>query len=934
MRKLFVAILMALGLLALTNSAWTFSTTSANPQDPNALQFIWVGNSQGQFTDPEFTYMAENDEYVIMAAPHARWDITKHHEAAIELKTRNPQIEVFPYFNIKCWNRNFQFGQDVMNAHEVWYLHDSSGSRIPRRRDGSGGYYVDPRNADYRAFALGIIQDWMGKAIPGGSTPIYAGIALDAASFYSANDNSDVFLYYNKSELDAGLSRLIMEIQQTLQSLGQNQKVLDNGVLFSLPLFSYVDIAMNENFCFNAFTTLALQNKAPILKSIDQMQNANYAGKVFLQKANISKGPGQDVTDQERRQLQRFCYGSFLLGHRPGYTFFKYGENGAEAGERLYTVPGEIENLQGINLNPPEPGIPLGNPLDKYRTDGLVLKRSFEKALVYVNMEDTAQTVTLTDTLVLMNGDQPAEPYNPGDAFAIPTKDAAFFTIPSGAPTISHTTDQTTTEDKPITVAFTIGDDVTSAENLILSVAASNQALVPNSNLVLGGSGAGRTLTITPAPNQSGITSIVISVTDEDKITSSDTFTVAVTPVNDPPVVSPIPDQTTNEDTPITVNFTVGDSETPPGDLRVTAVWTNYTLIPMHNITLGGSDANRTATIYPRLDQHGTLTITINVSDRTVTTSRSFLLTVAPVNDPPAISSILDRTTNEDTPISVPFTVRDIDSPLGGLVLSATSSNTALVPNTAANMSFITGTGGYRRIKIVPAPNQDGTTEITVSVSDGGASATTTFQLTVNPVNDTPTISGILHQYLKEDTSLTVAFTVGDVETPVGSLNVTAISDNPTLVPDSGMVLGGSDANRTLTITPALNQSGQTRITLTVNDGQLSASKNFLLTVYAVNDPPTISNIPDQTTTQGAPIAIPFTVGDVETAPEALIVTGSSSNTILVSSKSNMIFQGTDAERTLIITPALHQTGTVTITLKVSDGALVDRSTFVLTVNP
>ena len=62
---------------------------------------------------------------------------------------------------------------------------------------------------------------------------------------------------------------------------------------------------------------------------------------------------------------------------------------------------------------------------------------------------------------------------------------------------------------------------------------------------------------------------------------------------------------------------------------------------------------------------------------------------------------------------------------------------------------------------------------------------------------------------------------------------------------------GGSGANRTVRITPAKNQNGTAKITVVVSDGHLTAVANFLLTVNAVNDPPTISSIADRPATVG-----------------------------------------------------------------------------------
>src|SRR6185503_6871667 len=102
-----------------------------------------------------------------------------------------------------------------------------------------------------------------------------------------------------------------------------------------------------------------------------------------------------------------------------------------------------------------------------------------------------------------------------------------------------------------------------------------------------------------------------------------------------------------------------------------------------------------------------------------------------------------------------------------------------------------------------------------VTVTDGGgATASDTFVLTVNAVNDLPTISDIVDQATEEDTATPVLpFTIGDVETTAAALTVTATSSNTALVPNANLVLAGSGANRTINATPAANQSGTTTIT-------------------------------------------------------------------------------------------------------------------------
>jgi hypothetical protein len=99
----------------------------------------------------------------------------------------------------------------------------------------------------------------------------------------------------------------------------------------------------------------------------------------------------------------------------------------------------------------------------------------------------------------------------------------------NNAPTISNLTDRsialnTNTGAFPVT----IGDIETAAASLTLARASSNPALVPLSGIVFGGSGASRTVTVTPAANQLGSSTITVIVSD-GTLTASDTFLVTVT---------------------------------------------------------------------------------------------------------------------------------------------------------------------------------------------------------------------------------------------------------------------------------------------------------------------------------------------------------------------------------------------------------------------
>jgi len=95
-------------------------------------------------------------------------------------------------------------------------------------------------------------------------------------------------------------------------------------------------------------------------------------------------------------------------------------------------------------------------------------------------------------------------------------------------------------------------------------------------------------------------------------------------------------------------------------------------------------------------------------------------------------------------------------------------------------------------------------------------------------VNTPPTISSIADQNIPQNgTTGAIGFTVSDVETLPGSLTVTASSSNITLIPNANVVLSGAGADRTITVTPAADQSGNADITVTVFDGRDSTDEIF-----------------------------------------------------------------------------------------------------------
>src|SRR5207247_1980209 len=127
-----------------------------------------------------------------------------------------------------------------------------------------------------------------------------------------------------------------------------------------------------------------------------------------------------------------------------------------------------------------------------------------------------------------------------------------------------------------------------------LRSSSSNQGLVPNANIIFGGSGSDRSVTIMPATNQFGTTTITLTVTDGDGDRASSSFVLTVNSVNDPPTISHVLDQSTQEDMPtpaIAFTFRVFPYTTLFRSLRSSS--SNQGLVPDANITFGGSGSDR-----------------------------------------------------------------------------------------------------------------------------------------------------------------------------------------------------------------------------------------------------------------------------------------------------------------------------------------------------
>lgn len=310
------------------------------------------------------------------------------------------------------------------------------------------------------------------------------------------------------------------------------------------------------------------------------------------------------------------------------------------------------------------------------------------------------------------------------------------------APAISSMGDQEIDENTTLgPLNFTVGDSETEANALTVTATSGNQSLLANEDIVLGGNGTQRTITLTPKSDETGTTDITLKVSDGDKETST-SFSVTVNDVivNTVPTISDIEDLSIGENSCTKkLSFTVGDAETGPGDLKVTATSSNQSLVKHSDIELGGSGAERNIRISPQKDQTGITTIVVQVSDGEMHTSEAFTVTVNTIldkNTPPTISEIKNQVISMNKKLGpLCFKVGDEETPAKDLVVRVKSSNQRLVPN---NRIFVKGSGERRSITICPRQRAFGSCKITIEVADESAVTKESFNLEISAISSMP----------------------------------------------------------------------------------------------------------------------------------------------------------------------------------------------------
>lgn len=342
----------------------------------------------------------------------------------------------------------------------------------------------------------------------------------------------------------------------------------------------------------------------------------------------------------------------------------------------------------------------------------------------------------------------------------------------------------------------------------------------------LSASVSGATLTVSPDENFFGEGSVTASVYDgENTVTTS--FSVTVTPVNDEPAISEVADVTFPEGDTASLTISVSDVDNAMNELSVTATTTNTEL----GMTLSDKEISFT----PDENYFGQGVVTVTVSDGDKQSSLSFNVTITNVNDEPVLLTEPHQTLTEDTPLTLTLTAVDLDGD-------------ALTYSILANRLGVSATITGAELTITPDENFNGSSTVTVIVSDGLADIGTAISLTVMPENDEPVLDDITNLSFEQASGATITLSGSDVDGD--ALSFSAQSLNPELV--TATVEG-----TTLTLAAADEFNGSGTVSVTISDGELTDTKTFIATVTDGTEPSPLSiKVNDQLIASGASVAL------------------------------------------------------------------------------
>lgn len=403
-----------------------------------------------------------------------------------------------------------------------------------------------------------------------------------------------------------------------------------------------------------------------------------------------------------------------------------------------------------------------------------------------------------------------------GRLASLPTIADADSTVRTVPPTINEIGNQVTTVGAVIpSLPVTVNDADTAVTSLIVTATSSNEAVVPNSGIVVSGSGANRTLAIVPAVNQSGTTEVTVRVSDGVWFDET-TFRVTIggvilsdgedANVRDNGVVLARTSSTTQlgagGNSPFVDRCTVYVFQLP--DLGADAA-------PFESASFSFNYESKDGALKDN-DLYGLG----RRSSSTVLGSDYYGQTTT--SDPTDATHLQSEILTNATPL--------------GSVATSSSGDAALLTYLNTQYASGAGIGEFVFLRLNTTAPKDGINRAIVTMSEGGAltGGQDTRPRIVYTVASGPSITGLSDVSQRGSSPMVIPFSVNNFG---NSFTLSTSSSNTNLVPSAGIVVSGSGVNRTLTITPAAGLDGQTEIRVEADDGSEVVEVRFTLTVLS-----------------------------------------------------------------------------------------------------
>jgi len=365
----------------------------------------------------------------------------------------------------------------------------------------------------------------------------------------------------------------------------------------------------------------------------------------------------------------------------------------------------------------------------------------------------------------------------------------------------------TSQEDESVTLDVLFNDTDEDGDTLTIS-----EVTASTGNVILLPSGE---LSYQAPANFNGVVTIDYTISDGHGGTDTAQVTLTIAAVNDAPVAV---DDTASvtEDGSVTVTVLTNDSDIDGDVLTVTMASTDNGTVVINTGT--------TVTYTPEANANGEATFTYTISDGFGgTDTATVTMVIVAINDAPVANND-QANVSEDSSVIINALANDADI----------DGDTLIITDATANSGTVT-IGSEGNIVYTPLPNFVGTAIITYTISDGnGGEATAQITVTVENVNDAPTLEGA-EVSTNQDTPLSI-----------NVLNDATDIDGDTLTIASAEATNGTVeiVNGVVTFTPADGFHGTATITVCVADPSgVQACATYTVTVIDTNDAPVVLNL-------------------------------------------------------------------------------------------